>query len=375
MGLSDTERLRGCIHAVRHLNTLSQEFQADYRIDSYEKEKLTHLIELIDQTWHAMFGSHSNSFHWFMGSESSNEIHGNPTGPWAVAVVGHLEQYARERDEIIRPSEDYKSPFNACEFNNIPNLLQNAGDAAESYVFKIYQWAEQLAYFLRRYDDQFTKNHHKLNVVLSKIIGECFTHFTRNEMYAKAYVIYQIMEIVYGTQYPYNSDQWDFVTTTLSKGNMHHDFPRLMKREVEMEFLAGVHIELIKHRYAAFQAAEKRNNTPSYGQDEGLLLARCHAMIKVIPELCTTGKKKFLEDLKKSALNKNYKELAATVEERSKAIKDVKPESKEDYHLEDLSAYGFTGDSILWDFAKDCKKKTEKVVNKPVKKTVKRKSK
>jgi hypothetical protein len=274
MGLSDEERLEGMYYAIRSLTGVSRRWKNDRRLrDRYDSDKFVEVRDLIDELWHAFLSGNCNGLHWIMGSDSANPIESNPTSPWTMAITGRLsdakEKMDREGNEIEERLYE-RGPFDAVKHTNISMLLthENYQGVSASYVFEAYQWTEQLIYYLRRYPDNFTKGFEEVSRIISNIQGECFQAFSATDDFAKAYVIHEIMDILYGNRYPYMEEEFDVVTKILARKHLHHGFTKLMK--CSLKELIPHHIELVQKKTKAEQQLGPRD----YDKDPELLEAR-----------------------------------------------------------------------------------------------------
>jgi hypothetical protein len=168
--------------------------------------------------------------------------------------------------------DDSKRPFDATEFCDIPYLLSNDRDEPAAGVFKIYGWTEQLIYYLRRYQDDFVKNYEVVSEIASDILGECFTIFSQHEQFARAYLIKEIMGILYGPAYPYREDEWDIATRIMVNHNLHHDIPSWMRKPLSE--LAAIHKHLEVRRAYAKELADRRGEAHRWANEPELLKER-----------------------------------------------------------------------------------------------------
>jgi hypothetical protein len=383
MGLSNQERRVGIYYAIKRLYGVKKSWESDYHIrDEYDKEKYKEIRDLIDQLWHALFGQQSNSLHWIMGSSSSQAIQNNdPTTPWEMAVVGHLSDvFARiDDDDIFAKPIEKDDSFNALKSLEIENLLTHSRLSGNvcSHIFKIYQWVEQLVYYLRRYpDDEFAKNYESVSVLASNLMGECFTAFSSERIFAQAYVVRQILEHVYQDLYYNYTDveDRDVVLRVLTKdGAFHHGFNKLMDWEIDP--LSQIHIKLVEGKNTLSELDYLRLRLD-------IALDLCfnlheykHLHAKVIAEIKNSP-------LKKEAA-KYQKKLEALTAEFEAKKKEKSEKDKEDWGSRSLNAYGYRGEMKMYDLLEQkqvpkkkpvkttTKKKTPK--KKPVKKTLKKK--
>jgi hypothetical protein len=348
MGLSDEERLEGMYGSLRELSEISKRWKEDYQVESYYRNDFVVVRDLVDQLWHAFLGKQSNSIHWIMGSSTSNTITHSPHTPWDMAVCHHLSDAIREKCDWAM--EDSERPFDAMRFTSLVSLVKH-GDrgTALGYVVEIYQWIEQLIYYMRRYPDEFLEGYKEVSEITSKIMGECFVIFSRREDVAKAYLIREIMDILYVSPYPYRKEEWDVVVQFMSGDCTHHDMSNLMKWDIKD--LAKEHITLVK---AVTKARRKAEDRREFQDDPDLIKARLFFVLKVSHGLHEYKHKR--EDLYKileghKLLPKVKKEVDRLVAEYEKDKKEVKEKrDDDDWDMKQLEAYPWEGYRILSDF-------------------------
>ena len=345
MGLSNEERKSGIYWGLYRLNRLVREWKECK--DKYPPKGTEEILDLLDKLWHSFLCDQSNGIHWFMGSSSSNTIHcdGGNT-PWEVAMIEHCSKVYKPKD-YLHP--DREKPYDAMEMLTIPYLLHDTYEGwSKSYVFQVYQEMENLVYYLRRYKDDFMEGYPELNASISKIMGLCFEIFASEEDYAKAYVIHEMMKIMYGPRYPYSEDEWDIVTKIMSKHNIHHDAARLMKWQ--LKDLAVHHVALVK----AYVAARKRLEH-KWIEDAELLQLRMTLICEFSHSLheYKHTRKAVLDELVDSTLNTDIPAFAILLEKKAvefeKNKKNKDSEGNDEYLRNELNAYGYQAYSEMYD--------------------------
>lgn len=338
MGLSDSERLVGMCYSVASIVKEVRHWEECAK-GTFDSVKYGRLKSLIEDLWHAIFGSEVNALHWIEGSSASNPISScEPSTPWEIGVMDHCES---------RSSIEREYCFNALEFCDIHYLL-NAVNTSAASVFNIYAAAESLAYYLRRYDDAFLKKYTYLSKVLSNIFGECFTIFTDDLIYAKAYLIHQIMEILYIPPYPYQPEQRDIVVKILDKHNIHHCMPKLMHNPLQDIIEDHKSLEIVRTR--AMWRAQKRGEMHKWGLDQDLLKARLFAVLELESDIYK------YEHVFRSVADM-IEESGLWVDEAKKKMEEVKNRIKEKEEMREansnyllsnnnLNVYGVADDSI-----------------------------
>jgi hypothetical protein len=383
MGLSDEERLEGMYFALCELSEISKRWKRDYQVERYCRTEFVVVRDLVDQLWHAFLGKQSNAVHWIMGSSSSNTITHSPHSPWDIAVCHHLNDAIKKEDPWDSDSE---RPFDAMQFTDIRSLVAHNRDShALAYVLEVYQWVEQLVYYLRRYEDDFLDRYKEISEIVSKIMGECFVIFSRRPDIAKAYLIREIMEILYVSPYPYREEEWDVVLKFTAQDCTHHDMSNLMKWDIKD--LAKEHIALVK---AVTKARRKAENRHDYQSDPELIEARLFFVLKVSHSIkqyehCRKDLYKLMID--HPLLPKVKDEVERLVAEYQKDKKEVKNKrDDDDWDMKQLEAYPLDGYRMLSDFLEEeglhpdqemkdelrARRETEKAEREAVKKAKKR---
>ena len=369
MGLSNKERLVGMYSSIKNLMDIYHRYTGDRQIKAYIQQQYVGVFDLVNQLWHAFLGRHSNSLHWFMGSSSINTVTDEPYTPWETAVCGHLEKAIRGIDGIddIDDIDDIiEGPkvFDALRFVSLTYLVTRGEQGnALGYVVEVYQEAEQLLYYLRRYPDDFLEENTEVSKILSQIMGECFRAFTDCSDVAKAYVIREIMRMLYGVYYPYNKSKWDVVTQFMQAEHIHHDLSRLMCEDLKV--LAKDHVALVKARVKAARKAEdqKQRLTLAYSDPE-FFAARLFLMLKIASsvhehEHIQQTLFKMLEGHK--LLPQVKRETKRLASEFKKKKEETERQADHDYDMQQLDVYGAAGYWQLRDFLpQECCHKTQK---------------
>jgi len=278
MGLSNEERRTKMYYAVRGICGVVERWEERTRNDTYDFEKFKVVRDLTGQLWHGLFGKQSNGLHWIMGSSASNPMTTtDPSTPWEMGLCHHLEGVFNEPGPF---DFEGRRPFDAVEHCNIEHLLMHAGEHSLAGVYEIYAWCEQLIYALRRYNDEFLTQYSVVDKIVSNIMGECFTAFTQRGAFSQAYVLNQIIGILYGGgSYPYQEDKYDFVIRILSEHNIHHDMARWMRKP--MQDVCEIHKVLALRVAYAQDLADRQGEAHLWGQDRELRLARLDATLQM----------------------------------------------------------------------------------------------
>lgn len=377
MGLSDEERLSKIVWAVNRLNELNSELTGALEEEySFIREKYQKVQSLVDTTWHALFGNETNGLHWFMGSGSNDTITTNsPASPWELATTQQLEWRLPLPEGYVRLPDESRI-FNAFDcFLNISGLLNCYPAKAESVLFKMYEWLEEISYALRRYNDKFKNNYKTLDTILSSLYGECYSIFSKQQVFQQAYLAHEILKILYSDKYPYKKNE-DIVVSILDEHNLHHDSGKIVC--LPLEELSKTHKELVKLVVLA-----KHRDDKNWQENYLLLEGRCIALFELAPKGCFGHKHikdKIFDSISSSVLKKSLPKLQNKAKECEKKIdKEDEKLYKKDDLVDCLNAYGYHGNSEMYEYLKELKKeedkgsKKTKIVTSPKKKSVKRK--
>jgi len=225
MGLCNTERYAGVLRAAKRIYQNATEMP-----DAYDTKPIRdHALNI----WASIFGSASNSVHWFMGSSATNEVI-KENSPWAVALMGHWK-VEREKDNFFNKVQE-NAPFDPFDgFLDISGILELESKSF-ARVYDVYAWTEQLIYYLRRYDDEFVVENKELSDWASVTMGLCFSHFEQYQDYAKAYLYHQICEKLYKN---------DVLEKIARKQCWHHNL-RSRYRDYSLEDLMNYHMRLFE---------------------------------------------------------------------------------------------------------------------------------
>ena len=225
MSLSNMERINGIYECIAKITKLGRELKQS--ISVVDEDKYSPLAELTGQLWDSFLGKMTEAEYWLFGGTASNPIMIDHNSPWCKGIkLSLIRSLTEEQDDYER----YKlfSPFDG--HLDISSLLMRAGKTY-SYTYEIYDWTERLSYFLRRYDDAFLEEHIKLSELVSKILGECFSIFCSEEVYARAYLLHRICELIYDGCYYKPEGETDVVSKWLYEHAVHHDLSSVMHYE------------------------------------------------------------------------------------------------------------------------------------------------
>jgi hypothetical protein len=253
MGLSNEERQTKLYWSIHHLVDESRNLPTT----GYEHEQYDRLRDLCDQMWFAFLGRATNGGHWFAGSSATNQI-GGPDSPWAVALLNHFshdrsqgkswrdkhrdrlqkeydEQYEKDPDLADLPDDDHIN--RALGIDRMLGCVSDDGPAYKA-VYLIYAGTEGILYALRRYDDAFLARYPVLNKLVSDIQGECFGIFARHEAFARAYLLNQILDLMYAHDNP--------VRALAVHQHWHHTIANPM-RKADLKTLRKWHLAVTKN--------------------------------------------------------------------------------------------------------------------------------
>jgi hypothetical protein len=241
MSLSDEERLTGMYWAVKRMHTIAygERFASGFK----DTKDYARLISLVGDLWHGLLGREANTTHWLLGSSATGVVTRETSGVWGEAIRGVYRDAVEEEDEVIRRVANEFDPFK--EYLSIGGLIE---DHDMRKVYDLFAWSEQLAYYLRRYeDDNLVGEYAALSKTLSDIQGECFQIFTDEETFAKAYFLHRTLIHIYGDFYV--PEKRDVVTKWLCEDNMHHDLSRPVSVYGEdLKWVIDLHHEIAEAR-------------------------------------------------------------------------------------------------------------------------------
>lgn len=350
MGLSDSERYCYVFYSLRTLDGILHRIKQDKSVSSYDASILEPIVRLADDAWPAFLNQQTNSTYWLLGSATHNTVtHG--TTPWDVAIMGHLDGMFPGKEKNEWPE---KTDFDATEFCSMRYLLAHDGNIVEAYVFEIYQVMESLIYSVRRYKDEFLEKCRDLDRIISKVQGLSFGFFSSRECYAKAYLIKEMMPILYGREYPYRPEEYDFVTDHMAKHHVHHQIANLMKKP--LSFLVNLHVDLVKAKFVGDKLFETRI----------LSLVEIDTQLYEFMHI----KRDFLSNPKFSNLDESIRKLVTSkMDEKQKEYDKETKEKKEkvEKYPDNLGVYGSEGDWTMHELAqKKDKEKASQTGNKTI---------
>jgi hypothetical protein len=233
MSLSDKERLTGMYFAIYHMQNHAHNLKNDSSEYGYSR-----LITLVNHLWHNLLKKESNSAHWIVGSSATSIVNHDVSGVWGEAIRHVYNEAIYEKNEL-----DSDFDVDANHFIAIDDLLSHYNTDYKD-IYEIFAWSEQLAYYLRRYDDEFLKEFEDLSFTLSTIQGELFRLFIDDEAYAKAYALSRTLHHVYGIT---REDERDIVTKWLYAECIHHYLSRPMSVNGEnLSWVVAIHQEISK---------------------------------------------------------------------------------------------------------------------------------
>ena len=352
MGLSNEERKTGIYWSLYRIDKVVKEWsnRKEVQRGEYISDEIEKVFELADKLWPAVLGGISNAIHWIIGSSSSHSVKQEDT-PWEVAIHNFCE---KAYEQINKKEDDwYDGPdhtYNAVNSTDIDDLLISGGEWGEAFVFRVYREIETIVYYLRRYNDEFLAGYSDLNLLIGKIMGACFTVFADNENYAKAYVVHEILEKMYGPPYPYREKDYDIVTKIMHKENLHHDFALLMKRQ--LKDLVPWHVDLVK-KYAMALVKLKGG----WNHDPDLL----HYRMLIV---CEFGRhlheykhvrEKVYEVLVDSPLAREFETYKALIEKKAEEFAKIKKKDDSEDISKYLNVYGINASMQMWDLIKELK--------------------
>ena len=224
MGLSDGERTKHLYWACLRISDLGRQLSGD----TYPRE-MKYLKDLCARIWVDFLGSSSNGMHWIAGSSATNDLR-EPDSPWSVGLLHRMA-------ESLRPEPRRREKFDPFDgFLDIPGLLSHGGDKDNAHIYNIFAWTEQAIYALRRYNDNYLRRRQGLSDLLARIQGECFAFFAKSDDFAKAYVHYHTLKMLYGTEWNPTD-----IRPIMQKQNWHHYLSRPMSGWVSLRQFRAWH--------------------------------------------------------------------------------------------------------------------------------------
>jgi hypothetical protein len=216
LGLSDEERVKGLYFAIDKIVELGR--WLDDHLNRYERKDYKYLLGFINDLWHALVCKQSHSSLWVLGSSAVNTVRYDTLTPWGIGISSQCREGGNTDDNTSNAFED---------FLDIKPLLTYC-DNKFGYIYEIYQWVEQAIYYLRRYEDELSNSLSTLDKCISNIYGECFSLFKDNQAYAHAYILHNVLKIMYADGYPYKKDAF---SKYLDEGHIHHKLSHLMRHQ------------------------------------------------------------------------------------------------------------------------------------------------
>jgi hypothetical protein len=118
-----------------------------------------------------------------------------------VAITSTLQEYGRKLDSLLTDKvrgftdtqeedeydQDSCEKWNALDALSVRELLAARTDSMDRYaryVFELYQWSEQLIYYLRRYEDNFLTSTRRY-LRHQQYSRHVLHAFTNSELFAK----------------------------------------------------------------------------------------------------------------------------------------------------------------------------------------------
>ncbi len=349
MSLSDDERVRYMYQSISAIMDVRRDWIADEAIPDYQRKKHQHLFDALGGMWHAFLGGQSNGMHWILASSATSTIHTDiPRSPWEMAITGTLEQAAPKSKNEFVPSGT--NPFDGRDMANIPAFLKIDGDESTAHVFRAYMLIEGLVYPLRRYDDAFLRKYNDLSRLVSDFMGDAYVVFCC-ESVAKAYVLFEILKLLYGPLYPYHKGRGDVVADFAGLDCLHGCIGKAMKRE--MSDLVKWHVGLVRDI-----AAAKALGVHAQHEAHLTMRVRLWAFLEFHTGLYEYAhtRKAFIAAVRKSCLRRCVPELIASMDAKAIVYKAIvykasvaSAVAKENASSGSsaLNAYGFAGYRLM----------------------------
>lgn len=221
MGLSDEERIRNIINCVDVLTDIEP-----FTLDANDN-KPQQINEILKDLWYDLFGSTSNSIHWFAGS-SSDSITLKQEDPFGLAMIISHEQDSKTKsntdiinDSIVDVNErewyKYCNQYKPTALSLLKHHHSFRDRRDQSHdVLVIFKYIENYFYNVNRYDDKLSKSFEPLTKKISQLKGLCFKIMSKDSIFWKAYAA----EVVFDCIITYHIDD---INQWFKDNHMHHD--------------------------------------------------------------------------------------------------------------------------------------------------------
>jgi hypothetical protein len=344
MGLSDNERLQNIYFVLNKVSQLLKNFERkrNFNKNITVSSEVEDLLVLCNKLWPAFLGSPNKGYHWLIGSGCENAINDKALSPWEVSIQNTLEKVyknliednSQDQKEFVAYFEEHKK--NLTDFT-IPRLLEFAKHHDFALTFELYRKMESLVYYLRRYEDDFVRDHDTLNDLINQIFGACYGIFNDphyNIWFSKAYCIREYFTLLYGSVYEEDNQKYDVVHEVLFENISYFSV------KIKQSMFAPIE-EVIIMPISLIQSATKDdiNKTKNH------LHKRMQTLMYFVDKKMY---KKIKRKIKESVLVNHLHEYKKIVNENKKESEDKK-DICENYTLKQVSAFG---DDAFYDLEK-----------------------
>lgn len=216
MGLSDGERYHKCVGVIDHMHKLPR----------FKEYNYLHLNALLDKLWPAFLRGNSNSFHWFIGSDSSADYFDDQSLLLCAFKAG-----------APQPSNESSKDWRSQYLPDAEKLLQNE----DARIWTLLRCTEAYYYAVNRYPgDTFAQQMRETTDLVSMIRGELHS-LLQAQKFAMAWMMQALCERIF----PWDDD--DLLTAAGEEFNWHHylyvngqDYETLFKWFKKWQFAEAV---------------------------------------------------------------------------------------------------------------------------------------
>lgn len=235
-----------------------------------DRISIASIINLCDGAWHDFFGAELDK-EAHIGCFSFSDINTDDVDLWSVALRSRVDNSYNDDDG----EPTYCCLSNELSINGLLNncyKAYNNGQYPFGLIHQVLEVCNDLSHVITRYSNSKVEiRFAKLLKTVRSIMGFCFSVISRHDEFAKAYLLHRISEVLYGGEYPYREDRWDFVTKFLVKGEMHSSIRSFMNESITLKDLGEIYRDLMTAK-----------NMPYNEKIDYLPCARCVALLKIL---------------------------------------------------------------------------------------------
>lgn len=190
--------------------------------------------------WDLFYGNTAKFNHWVLGDGIGGAISNDSIDPWGMSIRKILQI---NHSLLIEKPQPPSYTFDCLKYLSMDTFLMQT-HPWYSFFLTLYASLEDLIHPLRYYDDEFLQTFHRLNSELNFIMGMCSLIFSRNDAFAKAYVLESIVRLLYKDYDAHETKQEDLITNWLVQYNYHHKILESFNR-IRLEDLVYLHHDLL----------------------------------------------------------------------------------------------------------------------------------